>query len=210
MRASFPSSSLAHAGKTVLHVDAEQNYGADYASLSLSELVGWARIRSEPADGNSVYLDSQRRRYGSFDWAFPSFSSSPTSRNGSLPDELKSLSRSFSLSLAPLLIPSVSPLIDTLVASGVSRYSTFRLLESTSIYEAGADQAKRVPGSKEDVFKDKSISLKDKRGLMKVLLWILGEFEQSPELAAGAHYPLPSPSSLPALSKRPTPILHWP
>lgn len=89
------------------------------------------------------------------------------------------------------MIPSVSPLIDTLVASGVSRYSTFRLLESTSIYVPAASgdirgEARRVPGSKEDVFKDKTIGLREKRGLMKVLLWIAGEFEGSAELAGGA------------------------
>lgn len=36
---------------------------------------------------------------------------------------------------------------------------------------------KRVPGSKEEVFKDKSISLVDKRRLMKFLMFVAGEFE---------------------------------
>jgi RAB protein geranylgeranyltransferase component A len=43
-----------------------------------------------------------------------------------------------------------------------------------------------VPGSKEDVFKDRTIGLREKRSLMKVLLWIAGEFEGSAELASGA------------------------
>ena len=36
---------------------------------------------------------------------------------------------------------------------------------------------KRVPGSKEEVFKDKSIGLVDKRRLMKFLMFVAGEFE---------------------------------
>lgn len=100
-----------------------------------------------------------------------------------------------------MLIPSISPLVDTLVASGVSRYSTFRLLESTSIFvrDGEGGQAQRVPGSKEDVFKDKTIGLREKRGLMKVLLWIAGEFEGSPELADGAS----PPWSTSLISRRP-------
>jgi hypothetical protein len=184
-------SSLAHAGKTVLHVDEESYYGSDYASLSLIELVEWAQARKTPEPdeaGPSTYLCNQRRRHTDLEWSFPA-SSSPA--NGPLPDDLRKASRDYSLSLAPLLIPSVSPLIDTLVASGVSRYSTFRLLESTSIYVPAASddvggEARRVPGSKEDVFKDKTIGLREKRSLMKVLLWIAGEFEGSAELASGA------------------------
>jgi RAB protein geranylgeranyltransferase component A len=135
-------SSLAHAGKTVLHVDEESYYGSDYASLSLIELVEWAQARKTPEPdeaGPSTYLCNQRRRHADLEWSFPA-SSSPA--NGPLPDDLRKASRDYSLSLAPLLIPSVSPLIDTLVASGVSRYSTFRLLESTSIY---------VPAASDDV-----------------------------------------------------------
>ena len=39
-------------------------------------------------------------------------------------------------------------------------------------------KATRVPGSKEEVFKDKSVSLVDKRRLMRFLMFVAGEYER--------------------------------
>jgi RAB protein geranylgeranyltransferase component A len=181
-------SSLAHSGKTVLHVDENEYYGGDYASLSLAELVDWAQARSSPASADvTAHVSHHKRRHTDLEWSFPSTQSSssadsPSSSSPSLPAALKQASRNYSLSLAPSVVPSVSPLIETLVSSGVSRYSTFRMLASTAIFDAASGTAKKVPGSKEDVFKDKEVGLVDKRRLMKALLWIMGEFEGSPEI----------------------------
>lgn len=79
-------------------------------------------------------------------------------------------------------MPSRGALVSTLISSDVSKYVSFRLLDGVSIWEDGA--ARRVPGGKEDVFKDKSVSLLDKRRLMKALLFIGGEFEDD-ELLKG-------------------------
>lgn len=144
-------------------------------------------MRSSPVSADdSTQLAHQKRRHTDLAWSFPSDPSASdpsfTAVNPTLPAGLKQSSRNYSLSLAPSLVPSVSPLIDTLVASGVSRYSTFRMLESTAIYDSQTGTGKRVPGSKEDVFKDKDVGLVDKRRLMKVLLWMMGEFEGSSEI----------------------------
>jgi hypothetical protein len=45
-----------------------------------------------------------------------------------------------------------------------------------------------VPGSKEDVFKDKSVSLVDKRRLMRFLMFVAGEYEQD-NLYQGTPHP---------------------
>ena len=45
---------------------------------------------------------------------------------------------------------------------------------------------RRVPGSKEEVFKDQSVGLMEKRRLMKFLMFAGGEFENDPILA-GMH-----------------------
>lgn len=164
----------------VLHVDENENYGGDYASLTVSELTAWAEQRSSPSSGPpTTYLSSQRSRFSQIEV------SSPT-------PPVLAKQRAFSLSLSPLLIPSLSPLIQTLIDSGTSRYSTFRLLESSSIYARDAEgegpgKATKVPGCKEDVFTDKAIGLVDKRRLMKVLMWCAGEFEESKEILGELH-----------------------
>lgn len=81
-------------------------------------------------------------------------------------------------------MPSRGALVGTLIASDVSKYVTFKLLDGVYLWEDGhgprAGSARRVPGSKEDVFKDKSVPLAEKRKLMKALMFAGGEFEQDP------------------------------
>jgi RAB protein geranylgeranyltransferase component A len=55
-------------------------------------------------------------------------------------------------------------------------------LESTAVHD-GDGSVRIVPGSKEDVFKSKDMSLVDKRRLMRFLMFAAGDFEDSPELA---------------------------
>jgi Rab proteins geranylgeranyltransferase component A len=160
------SSALSKAGYKVAHIDFNTYYGADEASLSLDELVHWADERSslESEIANS-YLESQKSRFISI------------SRSASkLPQP-----RQYSLSLAPSLIPSVGPIISSLVSSGVARYGGYRLLECVGVYDISGT-VKAVPGSKEDVFKNKDISLVDKRRLMRFLLFAAGEFEDKKEI----------------------------
>ncbi|KAJ7621592.1 GDP dissociation inhibitor-domain-containing protein [Mycena polygramma] len=98
--------------------------------------------------------------------------------------------RAYSISLSPSLIPSTGPLIDALVASGVARYGGFRLVERVFVYDPSGT-VKPVPGSKEDVFKNKEISLLDKRRLMRFLMFAAGEFEDKKELEGHADTPFP-------------------
>jgi len=75
------------------------------------------------------------------------------------------------------VLPSRGALIDTLIALDVSKYVSFRMLDAVSFWKDDLGGAKRVPGSKEEVFKDKTIGLVEKRRLMKFLMWCGGEFE---------------------------------
>lgn len=174
----------------MLHVDENEYYGADHASLSLGEIVTWAHARSSPPPSSpsfeSAYASNQRSRFSQISLSFPASEevATVTATDGcvghvaSLPADLQKQQRAYSLSLSPTLVPSLSPLIGALVASGVSRYATFRLLESTSVFSPSTGQARRVPSSKEDVFREKKIGLVEKRRLMKCLLWCAGEFEE--------------------------------
>jgi hypothetical protein len=187
----------------VLHLDPNEYYAADQASLTLDELVKWASDRSSTsgaasssdaaAGAGSSYLSSQKRR----------FTHATTSI---LTPDLERDRRRYALSLYPAILPARGTLISTLIASDVSKYVGFRLLDSVGVWEEGrcssssenagaqaqaeaaepqvGGQVRRVPGNKEDVFKDKSVGLVDKRRLMKFLMWVAGDFEDD-ELVKG-------------------------
>ena len=162
---------LSKAGYKVAHIDTNPYYGGDDASLSLDELVTWADERKAD-DNTSSYLTAQRKRF------------SGISYSGTLPPQ----SRQYAVSLQPTIIPSIGPLINALVASGVSRYGGFKLLERVAIYDSPG-VVKPVPGSKEDVFKNKKLTLLHKRRLMRFLMFAGGDFEGKPELQGNEESP---------------------
>ncbi len=131
--------------------------------MTLDELARWADDRSESSRSSS-YFTAQGIKFTS------------VSRSGVVPHH----SRHYSISLSPTLIPSVGPFISSLIASGVSRYGGYRLLERVGIYSINTG-LQNVPGSKEDVFKS-SLNLIEKRRLMRFLVFASGEFEGSKEL----------------------------
>lgn len=138
------SAALSLAGQRVVHVDEEEYYGSEWASLSLSELMRWAH-----AHGTTV--------------AFP--------RAGTrdLPDALRAVDRHYALSLRPTILPAYGPMIEALVRSNVASYATFRLMDRVSVWSAATAAWTRVPSSKSEIFQDKAISLADKRRLMRFL-----------------------------------------
>lgn len=84
-------------------------------------------------------------------------------------------------------MPARGKLIDTLIASGVSGYIGFRIVDgvgllhrstntssrtSKNVDEEVASGIKKVPSSKGQVFKDKTLSLMEKRKLMKMLMFV--------------------------------------
>ena len=169
-------SALSKAGVKVAHLDNNSYYGGDEASLTLDELARWTDSRTTPSEDSekpSSYLIAQRVKF------------TPVSRSPVVPDH----SRHYSISLAPSLIPSVGPLISSLIASGVSRYGGYRLLERVGIYSSN-DGLRNVPGSKEDVFKS-SLSLIEKRRLMRFLVFASGDFESSKEFQGQEQTPFP-------------------
>lgn len=167
-------SALSKAGYKIAHIDINSYYGADEASLSLDELSKWADERSSSSNIEDIhpYIRSQRAKFTSM------------TRHGPILPQ----SRQFAISLAPSLIPSIGPVISSLVSSGVARYGGYRLLESVGVYDSSGI-VKPVPGSKEDVFKNKDISLVDKRRLMRFLMFASGDFEDKKELEGKADMP---------------------
>jgi RAB protein geranylgeranyltransferase component A len=170
-------SALAKSGRSVLHLDENSYYGGSEASLSLEELYEWAEQRaSEGSSDASDYLLNERSLVSHVE-------------HSSLSDDLKRLSRRYSLSLSPSLVPSVGPFIDTLVNSGVSKYSNFKLLDAVGIYDRETGLS-RVPMNKESIFKDGKLSLVDKRRLMKFITWAATDWETDELLQGTCYIPL--------------------
>ncbi|PSR72899.1 hypothetical protein PHLCEN_2v11266 [Hermanssonia centrifuga] len=170
---SIVAAALSKAGYKIAHVDINPYYGGDEASLTLDELLQWAKERAESSvDSDSAYLSSQRERFTNISYT------------GSLPLQ----SRQYAVSLLPMLVPSAGPTIDSLIASGVSRYGGFKLLEKVALFDSPG-VVKPVPGNKEDVFKNKQLSLLGKRRLMRFLMFAGGEFEDKPELQGSEQMP---------------------
>ncbi|WWC96996.1 hypothetical protein V866_003873 [Kwoniella sp. B9012] len=170
---SIAAASLAKAGKSVLHLDPNEYYGGEQASLTLDELVEWSNSQSSSASSSS----------SSWNVKYSSTSTTP------LDERLQNDRRRYALSLFSAILPSRGDLIDTLISSDVSKYVSFRILDSISLYTSEGE-FKKVPGSKEEIFKDKTISLMDKRKLMKFLLFAASDFEESEILKGKENQPL--------------------
>ncbi|EST09633.1 GDP dissociation inhibitor [Kalmanozyma brasiliensis GHG001] len=170
---SIVSAALAAAGLSVIHIDRNDYYADQWASLTLSELLKWTQDTSSGVEGVRL--------------SFPSTSRADTNKSGEpsrLPESLASLDRHYAISLAPTLLPATGPSIDCLIRSKVSSYATFRLLERTCVasvssHDDGPMLLTSVPASKEDIFKTKTLSLIAKRKLMKLLMYIGTEDWQS-------------------------------
>lgn len=85
-----------------------------------------------------------------------------------------------SIDLMPKLIWNQSITIDTLIKSGVSRYLEFKTIEN--IYLNIENKLENVPVSKAEIFNSKSISLVEKRYLMKFITEIIENNESEQNL----------------------------
>ncbi|ORZ25121.1 hypothetical protein BCR42DRAFT_314577 [Absidia repens] len=85
------------------------------------------------------------------------------------------LSRHYNLDTTPKILPSRGDLVEILIRSGVGRYMEFKSVDDMYVFDHDDHRLEKVPGSKEDIFVNKSISLIDKRKLMKFLKFTVDE-----------------------------------
>ncbi|EJD35516.1 FAD/NAD(P)-binding domain-containing protein [Auricularia subglabra TFB-10046 SS5] len=101
----------------------------------------------------------------------------PACASASPPAQPPPYARQYAIALAPAVIRATGPLITSIVQSGVSKYGGYKLLDALAVAPAPEGPLRAVPGSKEDVFRSKDLSLPDKHRLMKFLLFAAGEDE---------------------------------
>eukprot|EP00727_Mastigamoeba_balamuthi_P013122 m51a1_g8432 hypothetical protein (552) ;mRNA; f:351003-352722 len=171
------SAALARAGKTVVHVDKNDYYGCASASHDVSAFADLLRrqgsLPAAPApEGTALLLESRAE-------VSPPYDCAPDVELVTAPDSEQDILKGFLIDLSPVLLLSSGSLVDSLVRSGVSRYVDFKSVERCYLLPApgaasGPAEAPRaalveVPDSKSALFADKSLSLVEKRVLMKFL-----------------------------------------
>ncbi|KEF61549.1 uncharacterized protein A1O9_03116 [Exophiala aquamarina CBS 119918] len=162
--------SLSRSGKKILHVDRHDYYGGDDAGLSLQDVERWVQE-----------LDNGRNSL--FKCATVS-TPAPQSDHGKLAS-----SRSYTLSLNPQIVYAQSAILPALVSSRIHTQLEFLAVGSWWIHRAGT--LHKIPSTREDVFNDESLPMKDKRGLMKFLRYILQEEEdQTADTSVDSHFTL--------------------
>jgi RAB protein geranylgeranyltransferase component A len=189
---SMLSGALARAGRSVVHVDPHDHYGCDDASFSVDQFV--ARFCGTPSAAEcSPGNDAESLPLAD------SASGGVRDVSVRVDDDAAPLSaaqlRRCIVDLWPRLLFARSPMIDALVRSGVNRYLEFKCLQACFMHVDGVGLT-LVPASKGDVFRDQTLSLIQKRSLMKLFAAIVGT---APDGAAPTDAPLPTSGSFDAL-----------
>ncbi|KAK9897729.1 FAD/NAD(P)-binding domain-containing protein [Cystobasidium minutum MCA 4210] len=155
LRQSLLAAALAKFGHSVLHVDERSYYGEEQATLSLNELVAWADERNHSTSASSSSITRVDLHF-------------TATGSAELPSELAQSARRYNITLCPTIYPSSGPFISSLVRSGVAKYSAFRLIDTVALYDD--ESLKPAATTKEDIFKDKTLSLIEKRRVMKFVM----------------------------------------
>ncbi|OBT67688.1 hypothetical protein VE03_03511 [Pseudogymnoascus sp. 23342-1-I1] len=158
---------LSRSDKKVLHVDGNNYYGGPEAAFSLQEAEAWAEsLAATPS-----------APFSNVSWRKPDTSESSTKK--------LSPSRAYTLTLSPQIIYAKSKLVSQLVSSQVYRQLEFQAVGNWWLYENTYDAStdaqeagtlKRMPNGREDIFSDRSIDVRAKRGLMKFIKFVV-DFE---------------------------------
>ncbi|CAM6010517.1 unnamed protein product [Sphagnum balticum] len=173
------AASIAACGKSVLHLDCTGFYGAHWTSLSFPQISSFAsssnghlpcpeyfphhqtlnpRMPSTPDDSPSLYSSVRV-------WSSEGASLGPANR--------------FYLDLAgPKLAFCAGPLIDSLLRLQAEHHVKFTAVESSYIWRDHVLAV--VPASRAEIFQDRSLSLPDKRFLMRFFK-LVTDYAESPD-----------------------------
>ncbi|KAH8298458.1 hypothetical protein KR044_004041 [Drosophila immigrans] len=138
-------------GKTVLHIDPNEYYGDVWSSFSLE------------AFNNLLEQSSTMVRNGRYTW----HESKEEDNLSWTREKLMEKSRRFSLDLSPRVAYSAGELVQLLIKSNICRYAEFRALDHVCMWYN--NELVSVPCSRSDVFNTKTLTIVEKRLLMKFL-----------------------------------------
>eukprot|EP00803_Ostreobium_quekettii_P009742 evm.model.scf_124.4 EVM.evm.TU.scf_124.4 scf_124:77679-82034(+) len=177
---SLIAGAAAKAGKSVLHVDDGEVYGDDWGSLTLAELK--ARLEAPPQSQEAIDLGEEVEGLGVRRLARDSHPYSNVEIHEA--DGVDTgPSRDYTIDLAPKVAYCIEPLIEVLLKSGAHQYLDFRLVECSYIWQHG--QLRKVPASRSDVFRDRSLKSSEKRMLTQFLKMVVSKLgDEQEEIAS--------------------------
>eukprot|EP01018_Ginkgo_biloba_P039076 Gb_39257 [translate_table: standard] len=182
LQESILAAAAATAGHTVLHLDPCPFYGFHWTSLSLDEFTLWATSGGRLPIPNPTNSSIANEINGTGTAAFvkgpegedlelepltdrtlySDFEICNTSSDSLGP------SRAFNLDIAgPRLAFCGGPLVDLLLKAGASNYLEFKCVEGSYIWSGLEPGLSPVPDSRASIFQDRTLSLAEKRHLMR-------------------------------------------
>eukprot|EP00252_Welwitschia_mirabilis_P023138 TRINITY_DN6473_c0_g1_i1.p1 TRINITY_DN6473_c0_g1~~TRINITY_DN6473_c0_g1_i1.p1 ORF type:complete len:560 (-),score=86.61 TRINITY_DN6473_c0_g1_i1:557-2236(-) len=164
------AAAAASAGHSVLHLDANPFYGSQFASLSLQDFFAWASSSGKfpqsievpspsPLKSSNLELHKPGLRSLYSDFEIKDFGFDVLEKYGT--------SRDFNLDLAgPKVSFCAGTLVDLLLRSGGHNHVEFKSIERSYVWFDGKGLVP-VPDSRASIFQDRTLSLVEKRHLMK-------------------------------------------
>ena len=189
---SLLAAACARAGQRVLHLDSNDHYGSRCSSFGLKQMDAWLRGPPVPPDDQSAApaestVPQPPPRIAVLTDAPTGVSFMPTgaSAEGVPPADMLAQSHRYNIDLTPQLLLCAGEMVGVLRSSGVASYLEFKPVQAHLC--GSSSELQRVPCGKADIFQSASISLADKRHLMKFLQSCLA---LQPQLAPDASLPL--------------------
>lgn len=153
---SILAAALSWQGSRILHIDANNYYGDNVANLTIEQIKNW-------------FINSKLNRTG-----FRCYKNVKLEINDT---DFKIISKDYGIDLSPKILFTKSPMLDLLLKSRVYNYLEFQSLSDFHTFED--DSFGRLVSSKEDIFTSETLTLVDKRKLMKFLKFITSEDSDS-------------------------------
>ncbi|ODM88108.1 Rab proteins geranylgeranyltransferase component A [Orchesella cincta] len=172
---SILSAAISRNGHSVLHLDPREYYGGTWATFSLDQWTSKTFLET-PTEASvcDLYLEDSK---GALTWRnnVEQFEQLWYLKDEETKSQLMSQKRRFNIDLMPRLIAAREDIIQILITSNVSRYLEFlkisRLL--TNLPPPNEDVIESIPLSRADIFTSKSLSLVEKRSLVKLIEAVL-------------------------------------
>lgn len=172
---SIVSGALSRAGFKVNHLDFGEYYGSqEFRMLSFEQLL----LGNDPLfkshfiqvkSSNQQFTGIQESTREVMEQITKKFNIPESSQEAFLISHfLKIFNNRYQFDLLPKVVFSKGPLVNLIIKAGIGEgILEFQLIKDVYFSQAGSKSIERVPCSKEDVFVDQSIPLREKRLLMK-------------------------------------------
>lgn len=170
---SLLAAACARAGRRVLHLDSNDHYGSRCSSFGLKQMDAWLRAPADddhcaaPAAGAAPQPPQPRIAVRADAPTGVSFMPTEASAEGAPPASMLAQSHRYNIDLTPQLLLCAGEMVGVLRSSGVASYLEFKPVQAHLC--GSSSELQRVPCGKADIFQSASISLADKRHLMKFL-----------------------------------------